>query len=79
MAVKKQSFMNGVLVIMVSQILIKVFGFIYRVIITNFEQFSDTGNSYYGSGFTVYTLILAVATMGIPNTISKLVSEKMAV
>ena len=79
MAVKKQSFMNGVLVIMVSQILIKVFGFIYRVIITNFEQFSDTGNSYYGSGFTVYTLILAVATMGIPNTISKLVSEKMAI
>ena len=79
MAVKKQSFMNGVLVIMVSQILIKVFGFIYRVIITNFEQFSDTGNSYYGSGFTVYALILAVATMGIPNTISKLVSEKMAI
>ena len=79
MAVKKQSFMNGVLVIMVSQILIKVFGFIYRVILTNFKQFSDTGNSYYGSGFTVYTLILAVATMGIPNTISKLVSEKIAI
>ena len=68
--------MNGVLVIMVSQILIKVFGFIYRVILTNFKEFSDTGNSYYGSGFTVYTLILAIATMGIPNTISKLVSEK---
>lgn len=79
MAVKKQNFMNGVLVIMVSQILIKVFGFIYRVIITNFKEFSDTGNSYYGSGFTVYTLILAVATMGIPNTISKLVSEKIAI
>lgn len=79
MAVKKQSFMNGVLVIMVSQILIKVFGFIYRVILTNFKEFSDTGNSYYGSGFTVYTLILAIATMGIPNTISKLVSEKIAI
>ena len=79
MAVKKQNFMNGVLVIMVSQILIKVFGFIYRVIITNFKEFSDTGNSYYGSGFTVYTLILAIATMGIPNTISKLVSEKIAI
>lgn len=79
MAVKKQSFMNGVLVIMISQILIKVFGFIYRVILTNFKEFSDTGNSYYGSGFTVYTLILAVATMGIPNTISKLVSEKIAI
>lgn len=79
MAIKKQTFMNGVLVIMVSQILIKLFGFIYRVILTNFKEFSDTGNSFYGSGFTVYTLILAIATMGIPNTISKLVSEKIAI
>ena len=78
MAIKKQSFMNGVLVIMVSQILIKVFGFIYRIVLTNFPQFADEGNSYYGSGYQVYTLILAIATMGIPNTISKLVSEKMA-
>lgn len=79
MAIKKQSFMNGVLVIMFSQVLIKIFGFVYRVVLTNFKEFSDVGNSYYGSGFTVYTLILAVATMGIPNTISKLVSEKIAI
>lgn len=79
MAVKKQSFMNGVFIIMVSQVLIKIFGFIYRVIITNFPQFADEGNSYYGSGFQVYTLLLAIATTGIPNTISKLVSEKMAI
>ena len=77
MAVKKQTFMNGVLVIMFSQILIKVFGFVYRIILTNFKQFADQGNSYYGSGYTVYTFILAIATMGIPNTISKLVSEKI--
>lgn len=79
MAIKKQSFMNGVLVIMFSQVLIKVFGFLYRIILTNFKEFSDVGNSYYGSGFTVYTLILAIATTGIPNTISKLVSEKMSI
>lgn len=79
MAIKKQTFMNGVLVIMFSQILIKLLGFIYRIILTNFPEFADVGNSYYGSGFQVYTLILAIATMGIPNTISKLVSEKMAI
>lgn len=79
MAVKKQTFMNGVLIIMISQVLIKVFGFIYRIILTNFPQFADEGNSYYGSGFQVYTLLLAIATTGIPNTISKLVSEKMAI
>lgn len=60
-----------------SQILIKILGFIYRIIQTNIPQFSDVGNSYYGSGYQVYTFILAIATMGIPNTISKLVSEKI--
>ncbi len=79
MAIKKQTFMKGVLIIMLSQVLIKLLGFIYRIVLTNFKQFGDIGNSYYGSGYTVYTLILALATMGIPNTISKLVSEKIAI
>jgi stage V sporulation protein B len=71
--------MKGILIIMVSQVLIKILGFIYRIVLTNFKEFGDIGNSYYGSGYTVYTLILAIATMGIPNTISKLVSEKQAI
>lgn len=79
LAIKKQTFMKGVLVIMISQILIKIFGFIYRIVLTNIEGFSDVGNSYYGAGYKVYSFILAIATMGIPNTISKLVSEKLAV
>ena len=79
MAIKKQSFMNGVLVIMGSQILIKLLGFIYRIVQTNFPQFADEGNSYYGSGYQVYAFILAISTMGIPNTISKLVSEKISI
>jgi len=78
LAIKKQTFMKGVMIIMVSQILIKIFGFIYRIILTNIEGFSDVGNSYYGAGYKVYSFILAVATMGIPNTISKMVSEKLA-
>ncbi|MCX8074903.1 MAG: polysaccharide biosynthesis protein [Clostridia bacterium] len=79
MALRKQTFIKGILIIMISQVLIKVLGFIYRIVLTNFKQFADVGNSYYGSGYTVYTFILAIATMGIPNTISKLVSEKIAV
>lgn len=79
MAIKKQTFINGVIIIMVSQVLIKIFGFIYRVVLTNISGFQDIGNSYYGSGYRVYAFILAIATMGIPNTISKLVAEKRAV
>lgn len=79
MAFKKQSFLKGVLVIMFAQVVIRLLGFIYRVILTNIDGFQDVGNSYYGSGYKVYTFILAIATTGIPNTISKLVSEKIAV
>lgn len=78
MAIKKQTFIKGVLIIMIAQILIKIFGFIYRVVLTNIDGFQDVGNSYYGSGYKVYAFILAIATMGIPNTISKLVAEKRA-
>ena len=78
MAVKKQTFMKGILVMMAAQVLIKLLGFIYRVVLTNFEEFADKGNSYYGSGYTVYMFILAICTLGIPNTISKMVSEKIA-
>lgn len=79
MAVKKQTFFKGVLVIMIAQIFIKLLGFIYRVVLTNFKEFADVGNSYYGSGFSVYAFLLAIATLGIPNTMSKLVSEKIAI
>ncbi|MDD2376657.1 MAG: polysaccharide biosynthesis protein [Clostridia bacterium] len=79
MSVRKQTFLKGVLIIMAAQILIKLMGFIYRIVLTNFEEFSDLGNSFYGSGFSVYAFILAIATMGIPSTISKLVSEKLAI
>ncbi len=79
MKIKKQTFFKGVFIIMIAQVIIKLLGFIYRIVLTNIEGFSDLGNSYYGAGFSVYAFILAIATMGIPNTISKLVSEKLAI
>lgn len=79
MAIKKQTFMKSVAVVMGAQLLIKLMGFIYRVILTNIEGFQDTGNSYYGTGYKVYVFILAIATTGVPSAISKLVAEKLAV
>ena len=79
MAIKKQTFMKSVFVVMIAQFIIKLMGFIYRVILTNIEGFQDAGNSYYGTGYKVYIFILAIATTGVPNAISKLVAEKMAV
>ena len=77
--VKKESFMQGVMTIMFSQILIKVLGLIYTLYLTNREGFGDAGNAIYASGYQIYALLLTVSSIGVPNAISKLVSERLAV
>ena len=75
---KKNSFMGNVLVLMVAQVLIRVFGLIYKLIITNLDGFGDVGNGYYSAGYQIYTVLLLISSQGIPNAMSKLVSEKVA-
>lgn len=75
---KKQSFMSGVLTILIAQIVIKVLGLIYRLVITNIPYFGDAGNGLYSAGYQIYTLLLAVASIGVPSAIAKLVSERIA-
>lgn len=75
---KKQTFMAGVLTIAVAQILVKILGLIYRLVITNVPYFGDEGNGLYGAGYQIYMLILSIATTGVPGAIAKLVSEKRA-
>lgn len=75
---KKPSFMMNVLTIIFSQVLVKLLGFAYRMVITNIDGFGDLGNGYYNFGFQIYTLLLAISSVGIPNAISKLVSERCA-
>lgn len=76
---KKESFMQGVLTLMVSQALIKVLGLVYTLYLTNREGFGDAGNAIYSSGFQIYALLLTLSSIGVPNAISKLVSERIAV
>lgn len=76
---QKQSFMAGVLTLLVAQIIIKVLGLIYRLVITNIPYFGDAGNGLYSAGYQIYTLLLAIASIGVPSAIAKLVSERIAV
>ncbi len=76
---KKQSFMKNVSVILVAQLLVKLFGLMYRMVITNIKGFGDAGNGFYTAGFQVYTLLLAISSVGVPNAISKMVAERAAV
>ncbi len=76
---KKKSFMANVAIVMLSQVLVKLLGMVYRVVITNISGFGDLGNGYLNSGFQIYTLLLAISSIGIPNAISKMTSERNAV
>ena len=74
----KVSFLQNILMLMFSQVVIKLLGLIYRVVIVDVEGFGNTGNGYYSTGYQIYMILLALSSMGIPNVVSKLVSERIA-
>ena len=76
---KKKSFLKGVFVLLISQIFIKIIGLVYKLYLTNKEGFGDVGNAIYSSGFQIYALLLTFSSTGVPNAISKLISERLAV
>lgn len=79
MKTKKESFMSSVLILMISQVLIKILGLIYKLYLTNREGFGDKGHAIYSSGFQIYALFLTISSIGIPGALAKLVSEKIAI
>ena len=75
---KKDGFMKGVLVLMLSQVLIKLLGLVSKIFLTNKEGFGDIGNGIYGSGYQIYAMLLTISSIGVPNAIAKIISEKVA-
>ena len=74
----KASFLQNILMLMFSQVVIKVLGLVYKVVIVDVDGFGNTGNGYYSTGYQIYMILLALSSMGIPNVVSKLVSERVA-
>ena len=64
---------------MFSQIFVKILGLIYKLYLTNKDGFGDAGNAIYSSGFQIYALLLTISSVGVPNAVSKLVSEKLSI
>ena len=77
-APKKETFMQGVITLIFSQVLIKLLGLIYTLYLTNREGFGDKGNGIVAAGYQIYAMLLTVSSIGVPNAISKLVSERIA-
>jgi len=76
--VKGESFMQGVMALMFSQVLIKLLGLVYKWYLTNKEGFGDEGNAIYSAGFSIYALLLTISSTGVPNAVARLVSQHTA-
>ncbi len=70
---------KGIIALLCSQILIKITGLAYKLYLTNRPGFGDVGNAIYSSGFQVYALLLTFSSIGVPNAIAKIVSERLAI
>lgn len=76
---KSTSFVKNIISLFIAHIFIKIIGFINKIYLTNKQGFGDAGNAIYSSAFQIYALFLTISSMGIPNAVSKLVSEKLAI
>ncbi len=74
----KETFKQSVFALLISQIVVKGLGLIYKLYLTNREGFGDEGNAISTASFQVYALILSVTATGLPSAISRLVAERSA-
>lgn len=77
--IKKTSFARNIIALFIAHTFIKIIGFINKIYLTNKEGFGDEGNAIYSSAFQIYALFLTISSMGIPNAVSRLVSERLAI
>ena len=69
-------FFSGVIVLTISNLLIKAIGALFKIPMN--QIVGDLGMGYYSSAYTIYTLFYMISTGGLPVAISLLVSESRA-
>ncbi len=75
----KETFSESIIAVVLSQIIVKILGLVYKLYLTNRESFGDEGNAYLGVSFQIYAIMLSITSIGIPSAISNLVAKKTAV
>ena len=75
----KETFSQSVFALIVSQVIVKLLGLLYRLYLTNSNNYGYEGNAISGASFQIYSLLLGITAIGIPNAISKLIAEKSAI
>ncbi|MCD8328247.1 MAG: polysaccharide biosynthesis protein [Ruminococcus sp.] len=73
---KKQGFLLGSAILMVSMLITKVLGLIYKIPLTNI--LGGEGMSYYSSAYSIFMPVFAISVTGITTALSKIISENLS-
>ncbi len=69
-------FFSGVLVLTISNLIIKAIGLMFKIPMNHIV--GDEGMGYYNSAYTLYTYLYMVSTAGLPTAISIMISDSRA-
>ena len=77
------TFLKGAAILTVSMVIVKIFGFVDKILLSNlFSYFGDSyaafGTGLYNNAYEIYIPIFTVATAGFPIAISRLISESIS-
>lgn len=73
---KKQSFIMGSAILIVSVFITKFLGMFYRIPLANL--LGGTGMAYFSCAYSVFMPVFAIAVTGIPTAVARMVAENMA-
>ncbi len=70
---KSGTFLGGVLVLTVANLLTKVIGLVFKIPLTN--MLGDEGMGYFNTAYQIYTWLYMLSTAGVPVALSMMISE----
>ncbi len=76
MKVKKQTFLKGALILLVTNLIVKVVGAGFKIPLARI--IGPEGMGLFNTAYNIYAGLFVIATAGLPVAVSKMVSESMA-
>jgi len=74
---QQKSFIKGAAILSIAGLIAKVMGFVYRVVLT--RLIGAEGMGLYQMAYPLYTILLVISRSGIPVSLAKLISGRLAV
>ncbi|MBE7040034.1 MAG: hypothetical protein E7398_04845 [Ruminococcaceae bacterium] len=76
MKLKKQTYLEGALTLIIANLVVKVIGALFKIPLANILK--EEGMALFSTAYNFYTVLFVIATAGLPVAVSKMVSESLA-